>query len=278
MKIGFLHPGSMGVSIAASAIASGHTALWASEGRGAATLERASRHGLVHVGTVAEVCAQSDVICSICPPAAAEEVARAVAAAGFKGIYVDGNAISPLRMARVAQIVSASGCEVVDGGIIGPPAWKAGATTFHLSGPARQAVADCFAGGLLKAVTMTDKIGDASALKMVYAALTKGTAALLSSILATAEELGVREALYARWEADAGGKVMEREATVQGATTKAWRWVDEMEEIAKTFESAGQPGGFHLASAEVFRRMSGLKDVAPLIPIEDVIASLLRKS
>lgn len=274
MKIGFLHPGSMGVSIAAAAIAAGHTALWASDGRGAATRQRAEKHGLEDVGSVAELCRQSDVVCSICPPAAAEDVARAVAEAGFKGVFVDGNAISPERMARVAAIVGDAGAEVVDGALIGHPAWAAGTTYLHLSGPARDRVAACFEGSVLGTVSMSDKIGDASALKMCYAALTKGTAALLCGILATAEELGVRDALNRQWEADGAGRSREREDKVCGVTAKAWRWVDEMEEISKTFAGAGQPGGFHQASADVFRRLSTLKDGPHPSPIDQVLKNL----
>ena len=260
MKIGFLHPGSMGVSIAASAIASGHQALWASEGRGSATAERAKEHGLVDAGSLANVCAESDIICSICPPAAAQDVAQAVANTGFKGTYVDGNAISPERMIAIAAIIAAAGGDTVDGAIIGHPAWKPGTTFLHLSGGSREKVAACFEKGPLGTVLMSDRIGEASALKMCYAALTKGTAALLCGILATADGLGVREALNRQWEADGVGRAMERENTVRGVPEKAWRWIDEMEEIARTFEAAGQSGGFHSASAEVFRRLSGLKE------------------
>jgi len=276
MKIGFLHPGSMGVSIAACAISSGHEALWASDGRGAATRQRAEEYGLVDAGSVADVCRQSDVICSICPPAAAEDVARAVAAAGFKGIFVDGNAISPERMASVATMAAKGGADVVDGGIIGHPAWAAGTTYLYLSGPACDKVAACFEGSNLGTVVMSDKVGEASAVKMCYAALTKGTAALLCGILATAEELGVRDALYQQWEADGAGRSKEREATVCGVTAKAWRWVDEMEEISRTFAGAGLPGGFHSASADIFTRLSGLKDGPHPSDIETVLAKLRR--
>lgn len=274
MKIGFLHPGSMGVSIAAAAIAGGQDALWASEGRGEATRTRANEHGLRDVQNVEAVCRESEIICSICPPGAAEDVAQSVAAFEFKGIFVDCNAISPQRMARIAALIQAGGGEVVDAGIIGHPAWKAGTTALHLSGPARQRVAQCFAGSVLDAVEMSDQVGAASALKMCYAALTKGTAALLSGIIATAEDLGVRDDLYARWEADGAGRVAEREAPVLAATAKAWRWVDEMEEIARTFEEAGQPGGFHMASAEIFRRLSDLKDAPETPSIDTVLAAM----
>lgn len=274
MKIGFLHPGSMGVAIAASAISSGHEALWASSGRGPATQARALEHSLRDVSTVTQLCAESDIICSICPPAAAEDVARSVATARFAGIYMDGNAISPERMANVAKIARDGGADVVDGAIIGPPPWQSDKTYLHLSGPARQTVAACFEGALLRAETMSDKVGEASALKMCYAALTKGTAALLCAILATAEELGVRNALNRQWELDATGRVLEREATVSGVTAKAWRWVDEMEEISRTFVAAGQPGGFHQASADIFCRLSDLKDGPHPSPLTEVLDKL----
>lgn len=274
MKIGFLHPGSMGVSIAACAINAGHQALWASEGRGAATRERAETHGLVDVTSIAALCDESDMICSICPPAASEAVAEAVADARFTGIFVDGNAISPERMARVAEVVTAGGADVVDGGIIGHPAWAANTTYLYLSGPSRERVAEAFAGSHLGTPVMSEKIGEASAMKMCYAALTKGTAALLCGILATAEELGVREALYRQWDRDGGGRSAEREAKVCGVTAKAWRWIDEMEEIARTFAGAGQPDGFHRASADIYTRLAGLKDGPHPTPIDEVLRAL----
>ncbi|MBU2533376.1 MAG: NAD(P)-binding domain-containing protein, partial [Alphaproteobacteria bacterium] len=179
MKIGFLHPGSMGVSIAASAIASGHAAFWASQGRGSQTRARAAERGLVDLGSIEAVCRSCDMVFSICPPAAAEDVAEAVAACSFGGIYMDGNAISPERMANVARIVGAGGAHAVDGAIIGPPAWQPGTTFIYFSGSARGDVAGCFTKGAVTAEVMSDRIGEASALKMCYAALTKGTAALL---------------------------------------------------------------------------------------------------
>jgi len=116
LNIGLLNPGAMGVSVGASAKAGGHRVLWASEGRGAATRARAVEHGLEDFGTVGELCAASDIILSVCPPAAAEDVAHAVAATSFNGVFVDCNAISPARMQRVRQIVEAGGARAVDAG------------------------------------------------------------------------------------------------------------------------------------------------------------------
>lgn len=272
-RIGFLHPGAMGASLAATAVRGGHEALWASAGRSAATRARATEHGLVDVGTLGALCAQADVVVSICPPHAAEDVASEVAGAGFRGTFVDANAIAPARMARIAGDLSARGIEVVDGGVIGGPAWTPG-TWLHLSGARAAAVAALFGAGPLATHVLGPDVGTASALKMVYAARTKGTTALLLGVLGAAERLGVRPALEAQWEADAAGTTAEAHERARRATRKAWRFAGEMDEIAATFAAAGMPSGFHQAAAEVYRAMAGLKDAQPLPELDDVLAAL----
>ena len=272
VKLGFIHPGTMGVSVAVSAIASGNEALWAGEGRSAATISRAQEHGLRDVGTIESLCREADILFSICPPSAAEAVANDVAEAGFSGVFVDANAISPVRMLRIADVVGRS-ASVVDGGIIGHPAWQPG-TTLHLSGAGASDVAACFADGLLEANILEGRVGDASALKMCYAALTKGTTALLCAILAASERLGVRDHLNAQWARDGDGLDQEREMRVRQVTAKAWRYVGEMEEIASTFEAAGQPGGFHLAAADIYQRLARLKDGPHPSDASEVLACL----
>ena len=272
-RIGFLHPGAMGVSLAATAVRGGHEALWASAGRSAATRARAEEHGLVDVGTLAALCARATVVVSICPPHAAEDVAGAVAAAGFRGTYVDANAIAPTRMARIAADLGARGIEVVDGGVIGGPAWTPG-TALHLSGARAAEVAALFGSGPLATHVVGPDVGTASALKMVYAARTKGTTALLLAVLGAADRLGVRDALEAQWDADAAGTAAEAHERARRSTRKAWRFAGEMDEIATTFAAAGMPSGFHEAAAEVYRSLAGLKDADPLPGLDDVLAAL----
>ncbi|MFN2322306.1 MAG: DUF1932 domain-containing protein [Trueperaceae bacterium] len=272
-RIGFLHPGAMGVSLAATARRGGHETLWASAGRSAATRARATEHGLVDVGTLEALCARADVVVSICPPDAAEDLAAAVAGTGFRGTFVDANAIAPTRMARVAADLSARGIEVVDGGVIGGPAWTPG-TWLHLSGARAAAVADLFSAGPLATHVVGPDVGTASALKMVYAARTKGTTALLLAVLGAADRLGVREALETQWEADAAGSAAEAHDRARRATRKAWRFAGEMDEIATTFAAAGMPSGFHEAAADVYRALAGLKDAEPLPELDDVLAAL----
>jgi len=274
-RLGILHPGAMGISIAASAQKGGCEVYWAAEGRSAATRERAARFGLTEAGTVAELCAACTVVVSVCPPHAAEEVAGQVMGCGFRGLYLDANAIAPQRAARIGQRMAEAGVDFVDGGIIGGPAWEAGKTWLYLAGPRAGEMASCFAGSPLQTRVLGETIGQASALKMCYAAYTKGSSALLAAILATAERLGVREALYEQWTNDDAKMVGQATQRVRGATAKAWRFVGEMEEIAATWREAGLPGEFHDAAAMVYRRLAQFKDAQPAPELETILAALL---
>ncbi len=271
-RIGILHPGAMGVSVAAAARAGGHPVYWASAGRSAASMARAAEHGLTDAGTVAAVCQQAEIILSVCPPHAAEAVAREVAGLGFHGLYLDANAIAPERAQRIGALLTAAGIELVDGGLLGGPAWKPG-TTLALSGPRAEEIAAVFAGSLLATEDLGPEIGPASALKMCYAAYGKGTTALLCAVLAAAEQLGVRPALMRHWEGggEPGPQAPQRARAV---TAKAWRFAGEMDEIAATFRSAGLPGEFHAAAGEVYRRLADFKDAAALPELGAVLAAL----
>lgn len=274
-KIGVLHPGEMGISIAASATNTGHQVYWLSEARSDKTRARAEKYGLIEIKSLLPLCQTCDVIISICPPHAAEEVARSVSEAGFRGLYLDANAISPQRAIKIGQMLEANGIHFVDGGVIGGPAWKPKETWLYLSGDRAREMAACFSNAPLETKIIGSEIGRASALKMCYAAYTKGTSALLSAILATAESLGVREELYQQWELDEPGFSEQVDRRVARVTAKAWRFEGEMKEIASTLGEAGLPEGFHLAAAEIYHRMANFKNASETPPLDDVLKTLL---
>jgi 3-hydroxyisobutyrate dehydrogenase-like beta-hydroxyacid dehydrogenase len=265
----------MGISIAVSAQNSGCEVYWASKGRSEQTRQRAEKFSLIDAHTLENLCQTCSVIASVCPPHAAEEVAEQVLAQGYAGLYVDANAISPQRARQIGQAVVAAGVGFVDGGIIGGPAWEPGQTWLYLSGDQAQAVADCFAAGPLETSVIGKAIGKASALKMSYAAWTKGSTALLSAILATAEALDVWEDLARQWERNWPGFAEQSVNRARRVTAKAWRFAGEMDEISATFEAAGLPGGFHAAAGELYRRMAGFKDAPETPLLEEVLAALL---
>ena len=274
-KIGVLHPGEMGISIAASTLNKGHRVYWLSQGRSGKTRARAEKYGLIEINSLFEFCQTCEIILSICPPHAAEDVAKSVTEAGFRGLYLDGNAISPQRAIKIERMMEANDIQFVDGGIIGGPAWKQNETWLYLSGPEAHVVAACFSNGPLGTKVIGNEIGKASALKMCYAAYSKGAPALLSAILAAAESLGVRDDLYQQWDMDDKGFSEQVNRRVSRVTAKAWRFEGEMLEIAETFQEAGMPPEFHKAGAEIYRRMSTFKDAVEIPSVEDVLKVLL---
>ncbi len=274
--IGVLHPGEMGASVGASGRAAGHRVLWASQGRGADTTRRAAAAGLEDAGTVATLVGASDLVLAVCPPHAALDVARSVAGHGFRKLYVDGNAVAPATSREIARIVEAAGAAYVDGGIIGPPPDKPGTTRLYLSGAAAERVKALFESGPLEAIVLPGDLTAASAIKMCYAAWTKGSQALILAVRALATAEGVDEALLAEWQRSQPDLPKRSENAARGTSPKAWRWVGEMDEIAATFDGDGLPDGFHRAAGELYRRMAVDKDAAAPPSIEDVAKTLLR--
>ena len=258
--VALLHPGNMGATIGAAAVAGGAQVVWASNGRGQTTRKRAEQAGLHEVGTLADAVRRADVVLSVCPPHAAVDVARAVAAEKFTGIYLDANAVSRATAEAIGKIVSSAGAGYVDGGIIGSPVKQAGTTRLYLSGERAAEVAELFRGSMLDARPIGAAPGQASALKVAYAAWTKGTDALVLAIRGFATYEGVDHALLDEWSISqpALEKKCARAAAV--AVPKMWRYVGEMQEIAEAFESVGLPGGFHLAAAQICERFARFKD------------------
>ena len=275
--IALLHPGNMGSTIGAAAATSGARVVWASEQRSNASRERAKQAGLIDVQSLADAVRESDVVLSVCPPHAAVEVADSVARQNFKGIYVDANAISRPTAVEIGEIVSRAGASFVDGGIIGAPVKKAGTTRLYLSGARAPEVAELFSASMLAAKAIGPEPGAASALKVAYAAWTKGTDALLLAIRALAAHDGVDQALLEEWNISQPDLERRCQRAAAVAAPKMWRYVGEMEEIAETFRAAGLPGGFHLAAAELCQRLAPFKDQTDPAPTLAAVVDTIRK-
>ena len=273
--LGILHPGQMGASVGAAAADAGHEILWASHGRSHQTRTRAEEAGLIAVGTLGDLCNRCGVIVSVCPPGFATDLAAEVAASGFDGIYVDANAVSPATAKNVSTIASAAGATVVDGGIVGPPAWSEGSTRLYLAGDGARQVVDLFAGSRLGVVMLDSPYGSASALKMAYAGWTKGSRALLLSMVAYAASAGVADALFEEWDTSQPGVRTMAEGAAGAIGQKAWRFVAEMDEIAASLGAANLPEGFHLAAADAYRRLSGFKDQVDPVTLSAAVEQLL---
>ena len=252
MITGFLHPGAMGASLAATCRG---VRLWCGSGRSEATRARAITAGMDEVGSLDDLVERADVLISVCPPGSATQVATSVAAAGFDGIYVDVNAVSPATARTIGQQFD----RFVDGGVVGPPVQVAGSTRLYLSGDAASDVADLWSGTALETRLVDGGAGAASAVKVCYAAWTKGTAALLLAIRALATAEGVEDALLAEWATSIPGLAEQSERAANANAPKAWRFAGELDEIAASFAARSLPPGFGTAAADIYQRMAGFK-------------------
>jgi 3-hydroxyisobutyrate dehydrogenase-like beta-hydroxyacid dehydrogenase len=268
MRITVLHPGQMGVEVA-RCLSQAHEVAWCGQGRSAATRQRAEGADLLELADLGAVASWSDALISVCPPAAAHQVAADVVAAGFAGLYVDANAVSPATVQRIAATVTETGGELVDGGIVGLPPRQEGTTRLFVSGPRAGEVAGWFAGGTLGTVVLAGDVGAASALKASYAGWTKASAALLVAVRAHARAAGVEDALLEEWDRSQPGLRDRSDGALARLLTTAWRYEGEMAEIATSMDDHGVPAEFHDGAAAVYRRLArvgaGAADVARVL-------------
>ncbi|AUH33850.1 NAD(P)-dependent oxidoreductase [Paracoccus tegillarcae] len=225
--------GAMGAGLGCVLAAHGATVLTMTEGRSEATRHRAEQAGM-RPASLNEL-ARADLILSVVPPAIAVTTAGQIIAAlpgGHRPIYADLNAISPDRSREIADIV-AGHADFVDGGIIGAPprADSTGGPLIYLSGNATDAASLMVKHGL-KTKVIDGGIGAASAVKMCYGAMTKGITGLTSAMLLAAERAGIGEVLHAELSRSQSQLLTRSEQTLPDMYGKAYRWVDEMDQIA----------------------------------------------
>ena len=254
--IGVLHPGVMGAAVGSALKRRASAVIWAAAGRSITTSKRAEIADLVGVPDLAELARRADVIISVCPPHAAREMAEQVAAALVDRpdppLYVDANAVSPATAGAIGGLLGAE--HVVDGAIIGPPAWEPGSTVLWLSGPAADEIAELFAGSPFSARVLGPDLGAASALKACFGLQSKALPALWLAMSAAAHGYGVGDAL--RDELERTGVDDAAAIADSGAVARAWRWVGEMEEAGDAMAAVGVPDGFSRAAAEIYRRLA----------------------
>lgn len=273
VTVGVLHPGSMGSAVAAAV--RGARVLWCPAGRSAATAERARSAGLTSVPELADLLATSDVVLSICPPAAAEDLASQVAALRYRGVFVEANAISRERMLRIADRITEAGGDIVDGSIIGPPPVDGASARLYLAGPAghADAVAALFdVDGPVEVVRLGEPLGRASALKMAFAGYQKATRLLAALAHALAARYGVTDALLAEADRLTRSPLVEPHY-LPSVAARAWRWEPEMHEVADILAAEGLPDDLALAAATVLERWEPDRDSRDL-PLPVVLEQL----
>lgn len=257
--IAILMPGDMGHAVGRALLDNGHRVVTCLEGRSSRTRGLAEQAGLEDLPDLDSLVSDADILLSILPPARAVNQAEAVASAmqrtGAKTHFVDCNAVSPATVERVAAAIAAADAPFTDCGIIGLKPGNGPGPRFYVSGT-DTALIETLDGKGFSVVRVGPDVGQASGLKMCYAALTKGTWTLHTALLMTAETLGLSDVLEKELAFSQEAALGAMRRTLPRIPADSERWIGEMEEIAATFEAAGLPPGFHQGAAEIFRVLS----------------------
>jgi len=232
--VAVIAPGAMGAASGKRLADRGLKVLTSLAGRSESTAARARESGMVAASD--EEIASADFILSILPPGDALSLARrfapALTASNAKPVYVDCNAINPVTVGRVAAAIAPTGCPFVDCGIIGPPPRGADfSPRFYASGEAAQRFATLRQYGLDVRV-LEGSLSAASALKMSYAGITKGTQAIGAAMMLAATRAGSAEALFAELAFSQKEMLAQFRQLLPMMPAKAYRWIAEMQEIA----------------------------------------------
>ncbi|MGH7186010.1 MAG: DUF1932 domain-containing protein, partial [Pseudomonadota bacterium] len=242
-NVGVVSPGDMGQAIAGRLKESGLNVYTALDRRSDRTRALALEAGLTDCGSMEKLVATCELVISVINPGEALNVAREVAGAmkktGRKIALADLNAVSPQTARDEDRMIREAGGMFIDGGIIGPPPrGEKDKPRIYVSGPDAYLFEQISHPNLLVRV-MSERVGDASGVKMCYAAMTKGTTALAVELLMAARKLGVEQALEKELRESRNDVFDWQVRNIAVMPPKAYRWVPEMQEIAKTFGELG---------------------------------------
>lgn len=255
-RIAILVPGEMGAAVGKAFGDNGLEVITCLEGRSEPTRERARAAGFRDVADLETLLGEADIVLSIMPPehapATAAKVAAAMKSSGEKPPYADCNAVSPETARAMQAVIEAAGAVYVDGGIVGSPPGKAAPTRFYMSG-ADAALMDGLDGKGIDVRQCGPEIGRGVAVKMCYAAITKGTSALHTAVLIAAESLGVSDEIHDELASSVGALYKRMENVVPKLPAVSGRYIGEMKEIARTMESAGVTASFHVGATELYQ-------------------------
>jgi L-threonate 2-dehydrogenase len=289
LAVAIVAPGAMGAGIGNRLVSHGVRVLTSLAGRSEVTAARAREAGMVAASD--EEIAAADFILSILPPgdalALAQRFAPVLAASNAKPVYVDCNAINPATVERVAAAIAPTGCPFVDAGIIGPPPspippLQAGEGRVGVSGPrlyASGAAAARFASlreyGLDVRV-LEGALSAASALKMSYAGINKGTQAIGAAMMLAAMRSGSADALFDELSLSQKEMLAQFKQQLPKMPAKAYRWIAEMQEIAGFVGDDPAARELYQGAARFYEKMA--EDFSGDHKAADALESFLTKS
>ena len=257
--VGIMSPGDMGHSVGQVLKAHGFNISTCLDGRSERTQRLALTAGFNISPTLEDLVKEVDIVLSILVPSEstnfAAKMADSIRRVGKSIFFADCNAISPSTVTSLSEVINDAGGKFIDGGIIGGPPTKGDKTRFYVSGE-HAPIMSAMDGKGIKIKIVGNQIGQASGIKMCYAALTKGTSTLQVALLTVAQKLGLNDCLREELAYSQQTNLSMMESGIPRLPPNAHRWIGEMEEIAKTFKEVGMTPNFHLGAVEIYKLLN----------------------
>lgn len=229
-------------------------------GRSERTKMLSEQAGIIDVPSLERLVEQTDIVLSITvsesAPSVAQGVANAIKATGSNLLFAECNALAPQTVRGIEPVLTEAGGRFVDASIIGGPPRNGSSPRFYTSGAHAGELEKLREFGLDVRIIGTET-GQASGIKMCYAAMTKGTTALQAQLLMAAELMGLSQDLKDEFQSGHSATYQRMERGLPGVPAKARRWVSEMQEIEATFEHLRLPPNLFRGVADMYHLISG---------------------
>jgi 3-hydroxyisobutyrate dehydrogenase-like beta-hydroxyacid dehydrogenase len=259
-RVAVVAMGEMGSAIAGVLHNGGASVVTSLSGRSRRSAALAREAGVVDAGSLESAIRQADIFLSIVPPDKARQLAEDVASvlrqtAGSL-LYLECNAISPHNVSQIGDLLAQSGGRCVDAGIIGFPPGRGSPSPHVWMSGAHAEEARVLAEYGLDVRLAGSQLGQASGLKMCYAAFTKGLMAIATESFTTASTMGLTELLISEMRMSQPELLLWIDKALPSSPPKAYRWVDEMLQIGATFQSVGLTPDVFNGAADVYRSVA----------------------
>ena len=259
MIIGLIGLGEMGSEIGRYLVMNDLEVISVYEGRSEISKQKALQYKIRDAGSIEQFCKISDLVISIIPPDKAIETANLYTSYKNKDgqIYCDLNAISTMTAKKIKLILDEKKIDYVDGAILGGPPNENYSPRIYLSGKLSEKL-NFLNGKGMELIVLKGSDFKASATKMVYASITKGSKALVAGALITAKKNNVYDELMdeLKYSEEYFSRVAKNQ--LPSIKHKAYRWIGEMNEISLTYKESGLTGGFHSEAEKIYELIKNL--------------------
>lgn len=276
MIIGLIGLGEMGSEIGRYLVMNDLEVISVYEGRSEISKKRASKYKIRDAGSIEQLCKISDLVISIIPPDKAIETANLYTSYKNKDgqIYCDLNAISTITAKKIKLLLDEKKIDYVDGAIMGGPPTENYSPRIYLSGKLSEKL-NFLNGKGIELMVLKGSDFKASATKMVYASITKGSKALVAGALIAAKKNNVYDELMEELKYSEEYFSLVAKDQIPSIKHKAYRWVGEMNEISLTYKESGLTGGFHSEAENVYELIKNLPEGK--LEIDEIINQIADK-